>query len=948
MPLLLTLVLAFLLTPTAGAQDAKTPAELRAEVAKAFVEYLPYEISGKSEEDFGEVEFARIMAMLERLEAMVEQLPAVDQRMLEEGSLADYLEPLFERFEPEGLPLVEQYRERGRVSTTRHYLEGIQFGLELHLLEHGEYPSEEAGLGGLIAGRYIEADATRDGWDQAVHYRLLSPSEYRVDSPGPDGQRGTDDDWILTAEDGLVPGAAAKTSPAAGAAVQVETLIELLPGESFDSVVHGSNGTDPVLVVQGEGQTRFVRGGQELGAISADDEAIAFSDLDAFAYLSELGQRTVLVVGDEVVMLEDSWCEAEFLAGTETLIYGDGEELLCLQTGGEVLGRPAYDQHGELVAFRERRDEGYYVHTKPLVHGPYEWASAPTMLRGGERERLHFDLWDGEQTHVVIGERVVTCTWAGDPILSPDGEHYALFANFGGQPTEAFEELRDLVRDSWREPSPLDPPPAHQLFEGGVFRAVLDDVPGPEQLAVSDLAFKGNGDDTAILYRGQQLDGDWQVLIQSDELEGPTVMGKQVGPPLVDGSGVWSSYDFRDFQDRRWIRDPHGRIETGEVLTRHAGPDAGFAYVVEDDRLDQGRRILWFGNGGAEPWSSDVVQGHELLDWVGSPSRPVFRVYSEGKHGLVFGQGTHVVFDELLAPSLPHDFGDRSTFGQLAWYEGQPVLAVHHLDEERINVSNLEGRVTGCDPPLNLSGGRVAFLAHLGSEPLAYPQYGKGAGGQTCLVVYDDGEFLYNPSADRITGLTESEGGRLAYLATHGEQQRVEVHDGGPLVLGELMDTTDLYELDFLGEEPVYVTGGAAVEVAIGDARGPVADAIFQLEQLADGQRVRYGMSLGVEDFLVVGGTQLGPFESLWSIREVPDQDLLVFTTNEADWTRTSLHVISTRPGELGAAPLLHATFDQLESDFTHRDPSSLVYYASRDGEVQRLTLDLTALRSDD
>ncbi|MCP4920889.1 MAG: hypothetical protein GY913_28680, partial [Proteobacteria bacterium] len=241
---------------------------------------------------------------------------------------------------------------------------------------------------------------------------------------------------------------------------------------------------------------------------------------------------------------------------------------------------------------------------------------------------------------------------------------------------------------------------------------------------------------------------------------------------------------------------------------------------------------------------------------------------------------------------------DLTRLGHLAWYEGSPVLAVHHLDEESIQVTNYDGQLTGAEVPIYLPDGRVAFVGHLGSEPMPYPQYGRGEGGRSALAVYTDEEFSWGPPADRITGLVASEGGLLAYVATHGEQQRVEVFDGDQTFLGELHDAVDALTLDFLGEEPIYVVSGEDAQLVIGDSAGPGADAIYQLRIMAGGERAMYGFSRGEQSWLMVGDAELGPFGSVWETHEFPELELLAFVANNEDWTEAELVVVSTREGE--------------------------------------------------
>jgi general secretion pathway protein G len=79
-------------------------------------------------------------------------------------------------------------------------------GLRYYHLHVGSYPSTEQGLLGLIEpppnlaepmqwkGPYLQKDIPLDPWDNEYRYELLSPTEYRIWSCGPDMADGTEDD----------------------------------------------------------------------------------------------------------------------------------------------------------------------------------------------------------------------------------------------------------------------------------------------------------------------------------------------------------------------------------------------------------------------------------------------------------------------------------------------------------------------------------------------------------------------------------------------------------------------------------------------------------------------------------------------------------------------------------------------------------------------------------
>ncbi|MCP4807545.1 MAG: hypothetical protein GY884_19545, partial [Proteobacteria bacterium] len=251
---------------------------------------------------------------------------------------ADYLEPLFEHYRPDALPLIERYREQGRASTTRYRLQTLQVELLTHQLECGEYPPMEAGLAAVIeVDNFMHEGLTHDGWGQVFLYSRPDAWTYTVRSIGADGERGTADDWVLTSEGDFVRGdqvggeetaadAATDTSASVPPAfLTVEHLADLEPGERLFSAEPGSDGSEHTLRIEGEELVRILRGGEEVAAVSVRDELIAVSDLGSHCFLTEVELATMLVSGDDVLLLESSWADADYLAGTDTLIYSDGD-----------------------------------------------------------------------------------------------------------------------------------------------------------------------------------------------------------------------------------------------------------------------------------------------------------------------------------------------------------------------------------------------------------------------------------------------------------------------------------------------------------------------------------------------------------------------------------------------------------------------------------------------
>lgn len=961
------------LTSLATAQEVRVTEAPGPELAGLFVEVLELELSGLDEDDLSAEELAEVEAMFARIEELVGELSDWERELFEEEGLQSLYEPLLEEFRPDALPLFERYRERGRISTTHHYLETLQAALEMYLSFHAEHPPVEAGLASLVAEGLLDFEFLVDGWGRVFLYQRADASDYRVVSMGADGRRGTADDWVLTVEEGLrlpsepeapdargsdrTPSASPRPS---GAPLVREHAGDLQPGETLAGLLFGGGLERDVVLVESEDGSRLLRGGREQVRLGVDDEVLAVSDQGTICYLTEQASETVLVCGDWRVPVPGGWASARFLTGTETLIYEDGDRTTCLNTGGEVLGEPATGPWGDLAAFRERRgDSEYFVHDAHGIHGPATWASAPrahpVFEEGGDRRAVvTFRLWDGTGTRVHVDEEVWSCTWAGPVQVSDDGEHAAVLANFGGTPGADFETEREHLPNPWLAARGVTSTPAHELFEGGAFGAILDGEPSAEFLAVSDLVLKTGGIYGAALYRARTAER-WQVTYQNAKLEGPTVVGKEVGPPLVDGSGLWSCYDYRSHGGRRWLEAVQIRHQTGKVYSRHAGPDAAFLYATEDNTLEQGRTLSWFtpstdeGGGVGTLKTSEPVQGHELVGWVGSPSRPVVDVYSEGKAGLYYGYGTLLAFepdyDDGMPAVLPPSDAAVPRVAQVTRFGANLALVVHHLDEEHVAAQTLDGRIAGADRPMPLSDGRVLFVAHLDTESQPYLRYGSLEGGVSALVIYDDEVWRSCSEADRISNLQVSEGGRVAWIATYGEQERVEVLDGENVTDSGLLDSVDDLELEFFGEQLVFVIDEPRTRVVVDMEAGPEADAVYYLAPLADGT-VTYGYSADDRSYTRIGDESVGPFDSVWKGSPHADLELFSFTTNDESFTSTELVVVSTRAGERGRV-LFRQRYDALEEDYTNDDRDRLVYYAAAEGRLERIVLDLASLRAE-
>ncbi len=95
---------------------------------------------------------------------------------------------------------------KSKIDAAKAQVSTLENMMDLYLLDLGTYPSTQQGLQALRVapadladstkwrGPYSKKDIPADPWDNAYIYEWMGPSQFRIYSPGPDGQPGTDDD----------------------------------------------------------------------------------------------------------------------------------------------------------------------------------------------------------------------------------------------------------------------------------------------------------------------------------------------------------------------------------------------------------------------------------------------------------------------------------------------------------------------------------------------------------------------------------------------------------------------------------------------------------------------------------------------------------------------------------------------------------------------------------
>lgn len=97
-----------------------------------------------------------------------------------------------------------------KVRAAQTQLTAFEQQIDIYQLDVGVYPTTQQGLGALRVappdladpskwqGPYARKDIPKDPWQQDYHYELLSPTQYKLYSSGPDGTPNTADDVINT------------------------------------------------------------------------------------------------------------------------------------------------------------------------------------------------------------------------------------------------------------------------------------------------------------------------------------------------------------------------------------------------------------------------------------------------------------------------------------------------------------------------------------------------------------------------------------------------------------------------------------------------------------------------------------------------------------------------------------------------------------------------------
>lgn len=95
---------------------------------------------------------------------------------------------------------------KSKIKAASAQVSALETQLDIYQLDLGNYPQSQQGLAALRTappdladpskwqGPYAKKDIPPDPWGNQYIYELISPTQYKVYSAGPDGQPNTEDD----------------------------------------------------------------------------------------------------------------------------------------------------------------------------------------------------------------------------------------------------------------------------------------------------------------------------------------------------------------------------------------------------------------------------------------------------------------------------------------------------------------------------------------------------------------------------------------------------------------------------------------------------------------------------------------------------------------------------------------------------------------------------------
>ena len=835
--------------------------------------------SAQLEQDKAEAALARRVAMYLELDALdepsdteVERKHKLDEaigelldKLLDDPSEAGadaLIERVLTEHAPESLPLFEAHREDSAGGDIDSRLRTIVTALEFYAMAHEGYPVGPRGLEQLTQGELpiLAPQALSDPWGKALRYCCEDEFAYEVRSAGPDGIFDNADDPWVDEQGELRLGAAPDETGATAADVATDT------GPLYRAPLATSSTGEPLLGSLSSSAKIWSldlhADGHGVAYVGQRDDGVyaGFGDLErgpfdsltrvavgdvpgAVAYKGLRGETEYLVTRGREIELNGSLAFAYFVQGTQRPCFAaaraDGAEAWIGQRSlrfdgtelqvGEV-GPVVVNSDQIVIAYRERRADGYVLHLGPRMVGPFEWIAQPRLKLVDDHHSLSYRTWDGSETTVVIDGRESHCDWARGEVASNDGRHSAYVEIVGGEPVADFESLREVQETELREQFYVSMP----AFQGGRARVVIDGQPSPLYARVEEPVFAANGG--SVAFRAQDELGYWRVIHYVDGRFSQYPPCDDVSRPVLDLDGIVAAYTATLGDSRLLCFNEDSGEFTGDVLF-DPGPEGHIAFVLGDEN--------GFGFGVHSPEARGQTvgpfDGVTLGGFLPGTNLTYAIVTNDGQTSIMAPSGTNTPFSYWTSELVVSKKGRIGYFAQGA--EGYHPLILDLVTNELLQPDDTPFvAVTG--PRVN-DAGDIAFVVSRDGEvftdwdgaPLSFD-------GKAEVLTFD-GAWSYAGPHDSVADLRGGPGS-FVYQVDQGERTSVAwLIDGEQRIgasqaaIGELVQTTE--------GRPVYVADN-------GDREHVVAGREKSAEYLSAG-RLSFAPGTDRPVFLGVGLT---------------------------------------------------------------------------------------------
>lgn len=581
------------------AHTAEDTDDQRAELARAAAEYLAldadHERTPGEERRYRELDLAIGHLLVGLLESPTEdEASALIAEVLREHR-------------PEALPLFEERAESSAGDATHGRLLTLCTALEMFLIMETRYPESAEGFLPLLHTDppLLDEAQLQDGWGAEIRYVSDEAYTYDLESAGPDGAFGTDDDYRLDETGEIRRGSPEGAGP--GDSSRIGTLPEPAQLWSLDMYAEGHG---VAYVAARDDGTYAGFGDLERGPFDTLVRMGTGTVPGAAAFQGVRGSRQYLVTRESERPLDGTLLLAAFVEGTDVplLAVQKGENLHAwigerrMRIDGSALelgevGPAVVNAEGHVCAYRERRAEGFVLHLGARELGPFEWVAQPSIVAREDGDFIAYRVWDGSQMTVGFAGREQRVDWARDLVVSADGQHTAYVETSGGTPLPDFKIQREAQSAERLQTGFVET----RAFQGGEERLVVNGTPSPWFAWVEEPVFAAESDEPHLVFRGRNQDGEWLV--------GHYVGGEfrfygtyeTVERPVLDRNGLLASF-LAERAGTRVLCFNESAIDFAHDVELVPGPDGRIAYAFQEEDgyafgvYDHEDGNRWFGS----------------------------------------------------------------------------------------------------------------------------------------------------------------------------------------------------------------------------------------------------------------------------------------------------------------------------------------------------------------